>query len=164
MECNTTINNATTFCCQVLLDHHLCSASSASFPISAVKLIIFHGLSNCALGTRHKVITWFFLCVFFNARNMKVVEAKTNAKILKFWEHEILAYWAFLFFSCQCLLHHSYSPCMHIAYERIRQWPVTDYVGWPLVNESSRNTIKRIVPKIWTTTPILYFSTQGTEV
>ena len=42
----------------------------------------------------------------------------------------------------------------------MRQWPVTDIGGWPLVNESSRNEIKRIVSKIWTHALILYFSTR----
>ena len=36
---------------------------------------------------------------------------------------------------------------------------------WPLVNESTRNKIKRIVSKIWTAAaPILYFLTRGTAV
>ena len=50
------------------------------------------------------------------------------------------------------------------TYERIRQWPVTDIGGWPLVNESSRNKIKRIVSKICIAAPILYFSTRGNAV
>ena len=48
--------------------------------------------------------------------------------------------------------------------ERIRQWPVTDIGGWPLVNESSRNEIKRIVSKNWNASPILYISTRGAAV
>ena len=35
---------------------------------------------------------------------------------------------------------------------------------WPLIIESSRNWIKRIVSKFWTAALILYFSTRGTAV
>ena len=34
----------------------------------------------------------------------------------------------------------------------------------PVVNESLRDKIKRIVSKIWTAAPILYFSTRGTAI
>ena len=44
---------------------------------------------------------------------------------------------------------HNYAGICGV-YERIRQWPVTDIGGRPLVNESSRNKKKRIDFKIWT--------------
>ena len=45
-------------------------------------------------------------------------------------------------------------PCIHSTYGRIRQCPVTDIGGWPLVNESSRNEKKnRIAFEIWNAIP-----------
>ena len=53
--------------------------------------------------------------------------------------------------------------CNEHTYERIRQWPVTDIGGWPLVNEWSRNKKKNgwMAFKIWTAVLVETFLFRG---